>query len=108
MDAETLALGGKLYRRHCGFCHSVGADEPGVLPNLATIPLASHEAWDAIVLGGARRDKGMVSFAGKLDQSETHAIRAHVVNEAHKAQINRPLLLEAQAAQRAAARTIVH
>ncbi len=108
VDSATLALGGKLYRRHCGFCHSLGADDAGVIPNLATIPQASHDAWDAIVLGGARRDKGMVSFAHLLDQAQAQAIRAHVINEAHIAKSKRAALVEARIAKRQTAGTIVH
>ena len=96
-DAEILARGSELYMRHCMFCHSLGPDDTGVVPNLAHISAQSHAAWDAIVLGGARTNKGMISFAHLIDQTDARAIQAFVIDEAHKAIPLRALLLEERA-----------
>ena len=84
-DADTLALGERLYLRHCSFCHVLTHESAGVLPNLAEISNESHQLWDAIVLGGARQDKGMVSFASMLSTDDARAIQTFVIDEAHQA-----------------------
>ena len=86
--AATLAVleqGELLYSRHCGFCHSLGAGPGGVIPNLAHIGADTLATWDAIVLGGARRDMGMVSFAHLLSLEQSHAIQAWVLEVANAA-----------------------
>ncbi|MEQ9451651.1 MAG: PQQ-dependent dehydrogenase, methanol/ethanol family [Pseudomonadales bacterium] len=98
-DTAVLEHGEALYRRHCVFCHSLGPADGGVVPNLAHIEPASHAAWDAIVLGGARRNKGMISFAHQLDQDDARAIQAYVIETAHEAVPLRAELMQTQQAQ---------
>jgi len=95
VDAEVLQHGRDLFLTHCAFCHALGKDPAGVVPNLANIAPATHQAWDAIVLGGARRDKGMISFAHLLDIEDARAVQAFVIEEAHAARA----LREAELAQ---------
>lgn len=85
VDETTLAHGEALFRRHCGFCHSLGPADGGVVPNLAHIPESTHATWDAIVLGGARRNKGMIGFAHLFDAEDSRAIQAYVIDVAHDA-----------------------
>ena len=80
---EVLDEGELLYTRVCGFCHSLAAEPGGVLPNLAHISPDSHAAWDAIVIGGAKRNTGMISFANILTVEQAQAIRAHVIRVAN-------------------------
>ena len=84
VSEAVLAQGYELYNRHCAFCHSLSAEPIGVIPNLAQVSSETHAAWDAIVLGGARRDKGMVSFAKMLSIEDAQAIQAHVIHTAHE------------------------
>ena len=84
--ADTLTEGERLYSRHCGFCHSLGTGPSGVIPNLRYISNAAHAEWDAIVLGGSRRNKGMVSFADLLNLDQVRAIQAYVITTAHQPQ----------------------
>ena len=44
---------------------------------------ADADAWQAIVRGGALADNGMVSFADVLSPSDTEAVRAYVIKQAH-------------------------
>jgi mono/diheme cytochrome c family protein len=58
----------------------------GVIPDLRYSPLiGSPEAFDAVVLGGARKDQGMVSFAKVLKPEDTQALRAYIIGEANGA-----------------------
>jgi hypothetical protein len=41
--------------------------------------------WDAIVLGGLRRDQGMPAFGLIFDQQDSEAVRAFVVERARYA-----------------------
>jgi len=85
-SADTLTEGERLYSRHCGFCHSLGTGPGGVIPNLRYISNTAHAEWDAIVLGGSRRNKGMVSFADLLNLDQVRAIQAYVIRTAHEPQ----------------------
>jgi mono/diheme cytochrome c family protein len=44
-----------------------------------------HQQFTAIVLGGSKKNLGMPSFAGTLDDKAVAAIRAFVISEALKA-----------------------
>ena len=55
----------------------------GILPNLTRIPVSTHDSWDAIVLGGARKEMGMISFAHVLNVEQSRAIHAFVIEQAH-------------------------
>ena len=85
VGAEQLAEGRTLYLKYCWNCHALGAEVSGVLPNLAHLSHQTHEIWDAIVLGGARRELGMISFAHILDPEQSRAIQAFVIDSAHNA-----------------------
>ena len=47
--------------------------------------LHTQEGFDQVVLGGARTEKGMVSFSSVLQPADAAAIRAYVVDLATKA-----------------------
>ncbi|MGK0221259.1 MAG: quinohemoprotein ethanol dehydrogenase [Limisphaerales bacterium] len=94
-DTAVIEKGQDLWRKHCGFCHSLGPADGGVVPNLAHISSETHAAWDAIVLGGARRNKGMISFAHVLDQDDARALQSFVIDTAHTAWVDRQALNEA-------------
>ena len=91
-DAEVLAQGELLWRKHCSFCHTLTAGPGGVLPNLATIAPEAHDLWDAIVLGGLRTDRGMVSFNHVLSADDSRTIQAYVIATAHEAKAERESL----------------
>ena len=55
----------------------------GVIPDLRYMDTATHDLWDAIVLGGARLAKGMPGFSEHLEKAETDAIHAYVIKRAH-------------------------
>ncbi len=82
IPAELESRGRALYARHCIFCHGVGAESSGLVPDLRHAAPAVHTDWTKIVLGGARQSAGMPSFADHLDETDAEAIRAYVIARA--------------------------
>jgi quinohemoprotein ethanol dehydrogenase len=82
----TLAQGKVLFTRFCATCHGDAAVGGGVVPDLrSTLAIQSADKFNPIVLGGALKDSGMVSFAEVLKPEETEAIRAYIVGRANDA-----------------------
>jgi len=84
-NAETIEHGKKLYYQRCAACHGVDVASGGITPDLRHSGAEVHDTWDAIVLGGARRDRGMPSFASIFDGNDSQAVQAFVIEAAHKA-----------------------
>jgi quinohemoprotein ethanol dehydrogenase len=95
-SADEIARGRTLYDASCVLCHEEpgnagGLFRRGLFPDLAYSPtLVSAEAFDAIVLGGARSGNGMASYAEVLEANETAAIRAYIVERANAALASAP------------------
>ena len=81
---DMVEQGERLYQL-CGFCHGPEARGAlnGTMPDLRYMTEETHEQWHAIVVGGARLDRGMPAFPVSIEESE--AIRAYVVNRARAA-----------------------
>ncbi|MHB8530623.1 MAG: PQQ-dependent dehydrogenase, methanol/ethanol family [Caulobacteraceae bacterium] len=78
-----VAAGHAKYNRYCLVCHGYNAIGGGVIPDLRMSGLLGDPAgFKDVVLGGARKDKGMVSFAPVLAPADAEAIRAYVITEA--------------------------
>jgi mono/diheme cytochrome c family protein len=84
--AEQVAAGREHYSQYCSLCHGVDGRARGALfPNLTRTPtLHAQEAFDAVVLQGARADNGMASFADALAAEDTAAIRAYLIARANE------------------------
>jgi quinohemoprotein ethanol dehydrogenase len=81
-----VATGHATYNHYCLVCHGYNAISGGVIPDLRYSPLiGAAQAFDGVVLGGALKDQGMVSFAKVLKPEDTQAIRAYVISEANGA-----------------------
>jgi quinohemoprotein ethanol dehydrogenase len=85
--ADVITHGGEVYSRYCQACHGqAGQARAGLFPNLLRTPLLhTQEGFDQVVLGGARSEKGMVSFASVLQPADAAAVRAYVIDLATKA-----------------------
>jgi quinohemoprotein ethanol dehydrogenase len=88
-SAEVVAAGAEHYNQTCAICHGNGGAARGAnFPNLLVSPmLHSQEGFDSIVLGGARKERGMVSFADRLQPQDTAEIRAYLISRANEALI---------------------
>lgn len=55
----------------------------GILPDLRrSVMLQSAESWQSVVIGGAREQNGMASFASVMTGDDAEAIRAFVIMRA--------------------------
>lgn len=70
-----------LYAGNCAVCHGVGAVSGGVLPDLRELSEEVNHNFDAIVLGGARANQGMPSFAKRLTKTDLAAIQAYLARQ---------------------------
>lgn len=84
-----VAQGRAIFGRYCQVCHGASAAGGGVLPNLQrSATLGSAEAWQSILIDGALKDRGMVSFARVLTPEQAQMVRLYVIDEAHWAAQN--------------------
>lgn len=82
-DEKTIARGADLYGNNCSYCHGLNAISGGVIPDLRYLTPEKHQIFAGIV-AGARADRGMPSFAGRLSVEETEAIRQYLIQQSHK------------------------
>jgi len=84
-DSQTIATGGGDYHLYCGSCHGVGAISGGLLPDLRhSGVVGDRDAFNSVVREGTLKGRGMVSFGKVLSENQTEAIRAYVIDRAHK------------------------
>lgn len=84
-SAEVVEKGFKIFHPYCNNCHGDAAVSGSAIPDLQHSPtLADAAAWESIVLGGARKDRGMVGFADELNKEDVEALRAYVIHRAHE------------------------
>jgi quinohemoprotein ethanol dehydrogenase len=81
-SAEVVARGEAIYAQHCLICHGIAAISGGSIPDLRHMSAATHTEFTAIVLGGARADRGMVSFADLLNEADADAVHAYLIKRA--------------------------
>jgi quinohemoprotein ethanol dehydrogenase len=78
-----LNHGAQLYDRFCGTCHGAQVQSSGMFPDLRySGALQNAAAFQAIVLGGALKQNGMVSFASAVSPAAAEDLRAHIVARA--------------------------
>ncbi len=82
-DSAQLDHGAQLYDRFCGTCHGAGAQSSGMFPDLRySGALQTGDAFEAIVLGGALKQNGMVSFKSALSPADAQDVRSYLVERA--------------------------
>jgi quinohemoprotein ethanol dehydrogenase len=79
---QTIAHGQQLYGRFCSTCHGIDGLSRGLFPDLRYAgALGSAEGFKAIVIDGALKANGMVSFKEALTEAgDPEAIRAYLVS----------------------------
>ena len=79
---QTIAHGQDLYGRFCSTCHGTDGLSRGLFPDLRYAgALNSADAFKAIVVDGALKANGMVSFKEALTgEGDPEAIRAYLVS----------------------------
>lgn len=87
IDPVVIAHGAKLYSAMgCYFCHGESAVgmPGGSIPDLRYMSANTHIEWPAVVLGGSRKDKGMMPFYLYLQHEDSEAIHSYVIKQAQK------------------------
>jgi len=81
--AADIAAGGVAYWQNCLFCHGFEVVSGGELPDLRKSTML-HDAgsWREVVLGGARRARGMPAFEEYLTPAAAEQLRAYVISRA--------------------------
>jgi quinohemoprotein ethanol dehydrogenase len=85
-DEATLKKGYEQFHTYCAACHGASAISASLVPDLRYMTPATQAAFDKIVLEGAYKDVGMVSFGHLLNKADADAIRAYVNQRAHDQQ----------------------
>ncbi|WP_194954964.1 PQQ-dependent dehydrogenase, methanol/ethanol family [Sphingopyxis solisilvae] len=76
-----VAAGKASFGRYCIVCHGDSAIGNGFTPDLRVSgTLANADAWKSVVIDGALKDRGMVSFAKVLTPQDAEAVRAYVID----------------------------
>lgn len=84
-----VAAGKAHFGRYCIVCHGDSAIGNGFTPDLRVSgTLANAEAWKGVVIGGALKDRGMVSFANVLTPADAEALRAYVIERSNWTKAN--------------------
>jgi alcohol dehydrogenase (cytochrome c)/quinohemoprotein ethanol dehydrogenase len=82
---EQVAHGGDLYARYCSVCHGDAAIAGGLVPDLRhSATLGYPDALKGVVIDGALRHNGMVSFATALRPADAEAIRQYLIKRANE------------------------
>lgn len=86
---EVIAEGRMLFSRSCSICHA--NVDYGLTPDLRRMDANTHASFNAIVLQGARRFRGMPQWDDVLNEEQTEAIHAYLIDlawNAYEAQQN--------------------
>ncbi len=89
MSDEQLKHGENLYMTFCVGCHGVNVVSNKGVPDLRWMAPAFHENFKPIVLGGALKGLGMVSFADVLNEQDADAVHAYILDKANDAKEKR-------------------
>jgi quinohemoprotein ethanol dehydrogenase len=79
---DAVRRGQKIFGETCSRCH--GENAVGGLKDLRFMTPETRREFNAIVLDGARKDKGMVGFRDILSQEDTDALNAYLVARANE------------------------
>jgi quinohemoprotein ethanol dehydrogenase len=72
-----LQKGGELYALNCQGCH--GENARGGIKDLRRMSAQTHADFQNIVIGGARKERGMASFADILGKDDAELIHKYIV-----------------------------
>ena len=81
-DPEQITAGHRVYTERCLVCHGFSAVSGGLVPDLRLSNELVHEQWDEIVLHGQRIALGMPGFDGVIEEADSQAVRAYVIDRA--------------------------
>ena len=81
----AVAQGGALYGRFCGVCHGDAAIAGASVPDLRySAALENAATWRHVVIDGALRENGMVSWASVMSPDQADTVRQYVIHRANE------------------------
>jgi quinohemoprotein ethanol dehydrogenase len=83
-SAAEVEQGRVLFANFCSRCHGGDVVSGGSVPDLRYAVQGTHEMFEEIVLGGARREFGMPSFTGDLTSAQIRLIHAYILERARE------------------------
>lgn len=90
-SAEQIAQGKAHFGRYCMVCHGDSAIGNGFTPDLRVSgTLENADAWNAVLIDGVLKDRGMVSFSKVLTPEDAEALRAYVIERSNWTRKNLP------------------
>lgn len=82
---EQVIDGQGAYARVCAGCHGQNGTADKSIPDLRySTLLRSISDWNTVVLDGARASKGMASFRGTIDRTDSENILNYIISQANK------------------------
>ena len=79
-----IEQGRVVFANFCSRCHGGDAVSGGSMPDLRYAAEPTHEMFEEIVLGGARREFGMPSFTGDITSAQVRLIHAYILERARE------------------------
>jgi quinohemoprotein ethanol dehydrogenase len=79
LKEELLAKGSTLYYTYCETCHGIVGKHYSLHPDLTKLPVAKHQLFNNIVLGGILAKNGMASFSNSLNEQDVEAIHQYLI-----------------------------
>ncbi len=76
--------GRKLFANTCARCHGGEVVSGGAVPDLRYAAQSTHEMFEEIVLGGARKEFGMPSFMGDITSAQVRLIHVYILDRARE------------------------
>jgi quinohemoprotein ethanol dehydrogenase len=83
-SAAEVDHGFRLYTVYCSACHGDAAVSGGVTPDLRYTPLLASDSFFDVVLGGALKSQGMVSWSPVMNHQDAADVRAYLIHRAHQ------------------------
>jgi len=77
-----IGQGRVLFANFCARCHGTDVVSGGAVPDLRYAAEPTHENFEDIVLGGARKEAGMPSFTGDVTSAQVRLIHAYILARA--------------------------
>jgi quinohemoprotein ethanol dehydrogenase len=83
-SSAEVEQGRILFANFCSRCHGGDVVSGGSVPDLRYAAEGTHEMFEQIVLGGARREFGMPSFMGDVTSAQVRLIHAYILERARE------------------------
>jgi len=80
---EVIKEGETIFNTYCMGCHGMGLVSMDTVPDLRYMHSSFHQTFNDIVLGGALKDRGMVSFAQVINEKQADAVHAYIIEKAN-------------------------